>query len=229
MRRAAFGAAVLVAIAGFIALGVWQLERRTWKLDLIARVEARLAAAPVPAPGPVDWDGLTRAADEYRRVAVTGRFLNDRQVTTLAVTVRGAGYWVLTPLETPDFTVLVNRGFVPQDRRDPAARREGEIAGPVTVVGLLRFSEPGGGFLRRNDPAAGRWYSRDVAAIAAAQGLGPVAPYFIDADATANPGGWPVGGLTVVAFRNAHLSYALTWFGCAALLGFLALRAARNR
>jgi len=82
----------------------------------------------------------------------------------------------------------------------------------------MRMSEPGGAFLRANDPAAGRWYSRDVAAIAAAQGLGPVAPYFVDADATENPGGLPVGGLTVIAFPNNHLIYALTWFGMAILL-----------
>ena len=229
MRRLLFGAAILVAIAVFLALGVWQVERRAWKLDLIARVDARLAAAPVPAPGPADWPGLTRDADEYKRVEASGRFLDDREVATLAVTARGSGYWVVTPLVTPDFTVLVNRGFVPQDRRDPATRREGQPEGPVTVSGLLRLSEPGGGFLRRNDPADGRWYSRDVAAIAADRGLeGPVAPYFIDADATANPGGLPEGGLTVVRFRNAHLSYALTWFALAAGLAYLAARARRR-
>jgi surfeit locus 1 family protein len=228
VRRVLAATAVLLAIAVFLALGVWQVERRAWKLDLISRVDARLAAAPVPAPGPADWPGLTRAADEYRRVTANGTFRNDREVTTLAVTVRGSGYWVLTPLATADFTVLVNRGFVPHDRREAATRPEGEIEGPVTVTGLLRFSEPRGGFLRRNDPAAGRWYSRDVAAIAAAEGLGTLAPYFIDADAAPNPGGLPVGGLTVVRFRNAHLSYALTWFALAAGLAFLAIRARRR-
>ncbi len=121
-------------------------------------------------------------------MTASGRFDHAREVQSLAVTELGPGYWVLTPLETPAFTVLVNRGFVPQDRRDPASRPEGAVAGDVTVSGLLRLSEPGGGFLRANDPAGGRWYSRDVAAIAAAEGLrGPVAPYFIDADSRAEP------------------------------------------
>ena len=132
----------------------------------------------------------------------------------------------LTPLQSPAFTVLVNRGFVPQDRRSPATRPEGQVAGEVTVTGLLRLSEPGGGYLRSNDPAGNRWYSRDVAAIAAAGKLGATAPFFIDADATPNPGGLPVGGLTVVRFRNSHLSYALTWF---ALAGGLALAVAIAR
>ncbi|WP_204313471.1 SURF1 family cytochrome oxidase biogenesis protein, partial [Klebsiella michiganensis] len=71
--------------------------------------------------------------------------------------------------------------------------------GETRVTGLLRVSEPGGAFLRANDPAAGRWYSRDVAAIGAARRLSDLAPYFVDADA--RPGARadePVGGLTVV-------------------------------
>lgn len=220
--------AVSLAILGFLALGVWQIERRAWKLDLIARVDARVAAAPVAAPGPEDWAGISAERDAYRQIRATGTFLSGKEVAVQAVTDLGAGYWVLAPLDTGAFTVLVNRGFVPADRRDPATRRE--VAGPVSVAGLLRVTEPGGGFLRANDPGAGRWYSRDVAAIAAAEGLeGPVAPYFIDADATPNPGGLPVGGLTVIRFRNSHLSYALTWFALAAGLAgaaiFVRLRA----
>jgi len=92
-------------------------------------------------------------------------------------------------------------------------------SGEVTVSGLLRLSEPGGGFLRSNDPASDRWFSRDVAAIAAARGIrGPLANYFIDADAAADPDAFPVGGLTVVAFPNNHLQYAITWFALAAMV-----------
>ncbi|MCA3579738.1 MAG: SURF1 family protein, partial [Bradyrhizobium sp.] len=99
-----------------------------------------------------------------------------------------------------------------------------------SVTGLLRMSEPKGGFLRSNDPAAGRWYSRDVAAIAATRGLSQVAPYFIDADATPNPGGTPLGGLTIVRFPNNHLIYALTWFALAFMLAGTLLRiVSRNR
>lgn len=217
-------ATVLLLIALFLALGFWQIDRREWKLDLIAKVEARLAAEPVDAPGPAAWRDIT-AGDAYRRVTATGRFLNDRETPVLAVTEYGSGYWILTPLVTPGFTVLVNRGFVPPDRRDPATRET--LEGEVTVTGLLRVTEPDGGFLRANDPASGRWYSRDVPAIAAAEGIEDAAPYFIDAGAAPNPGGLPIGGLTVVRFRNTHLSYALTWFGLAAGLAFLAWRSRR--
>lgn len=228
IRRRLAILAVLLAVAGFTALGVWQVRRLFWKLDLIEQVETRLAAPPVPAPGPAAWRSLA-AGDAYTRVSAEGRFLIDRETAVLAVTDLGSGYWIVTPFVTADFTLLVNRGFVPPDRRDPATRPAGQSGAPTTVSGLLRLTEPGGGFLRANDPAAGRWYSRDVAAIAQAAGLhGPVAPYFVDADASPNPGGLPVGGLTVVRFRNTHLTYALTWFALAGGLAFVAVRAARR-
>lgn len=204
-----------VLFAGFSALGVWQVQRLAWKQDLIRQVDARIHAAPVAAPPPEQT--ITRQADQYRRVVVSGRFDHQREALVKAVTDLGAGYWVMTPLVTDrGFTVLINRGFVPPERQKPADRAEGQAEGRATVVGLLRLSEPDGGFLRANDPAGDRWFSRDVTAIAKARGLsGPVATYFIDADATPNPGGWPRGGLTVVRFANSHLIYALTWFGLA--------------
>jgi surfeit locus 1 family protein len=211
----------LLLFAGFAALGTWQLERRVWKLDLIERVAQRTRATSVAAPDRMQWSAINVHDDEYRKVFVDGVFLDDRETLVQAVTARGAGFWVMTPLRTDaGFVVLVNRGFVDADHRAPARRDARRGAGPVHVVGLLRLSEPRGAFLRRNDAAADRWYSRDVAAIAAARGLpaADVAPYFIDADATPNPGGWPIGGLTVVHFRNSHFVYALTWYGLALLI-----------
>jgi surfeit locus 1 family protein len=199
--RAALGAVWLLVIAGLLALGTWQVQRRAWKLDLIARVDARLHAAPEPAP----FGKAIGKQDEYRRVMATGRFVPGKDALVQASTVRGPGWWVMTPLSTQRGAVLVNRGYV-ADRRAPAPP-----AGKVMVVGLLRLTEPGGGFLRSNDPAAGRWYSRDVAAIARRNGL-ELEPYFIDAEAGAERPGQPIGGLTVVTFTNNHLAYALTWY-----------------
>jgi surfeit locus 1 family protein len=203
---------ILAAIV-FAALGAWQVQRLFWKLDLIARVEERVAAAPVTAPPQDEWPSVNAADLEYLHVRATGILDHARETVVQAVTERGPGFWVMTPLQLQaGGSILINRGFVPPDKRDPTARLPDVTAKPVTVSGLLRVSEPGGGFLRSNDPSAGRWYSRDVAAIASAKGLSDAAPFFIDADATANPGDYPVGGLTVIHFRNSHLVYAATWF-----------------
>jgi surfeit locus 1 family protein len=209
----------LTAFALLIALGVWQIERRAWKLALIDRVEQRVHATAQPIPTPATWPAVSAASDEYRHVAVTGRFLHDRETLVKAVTEEGGGYWVLTPLQRDDGTlVLINRGFVPTERRDATTRQDGNPQGQVEIAGLLRVTEPKGGFLRTNDPVHDRWYSRDVAAIATARGLRDVAPFFIDADAGSQSGSGPIGGLTVVRFPNNHLIYALTWFALAFML-----------
>lgn len=220
-RSLAFVAVLVTAgallCALLVGLGVWQVQRLGWKEGLVARVERNMTGAPVAPAGPAGWGALTRE-DDYRRVRVQGRFDHERAVLVRATTALGAGHWVLTPLRTEaGWWLLVNRGFVAPDQRAQVSRPEGV----QDVVGLLRSTEPGGGFLQENDPAAGRWYSRDVAAIAAAQKVpGPVAPYFIDAQAPAGaaPTTWPRPGLTVVQFRNDHLVYAATWFCLAAAL-----------
>lgn len=230
--------ALAVSFVGLILLGIWQLERRAWKLDLIERVDARVHAAPLAPPGPGEWPTLSAGRDEYRNVAVSGRFLHGRDTQVQAVTVRGAGFWLLTPLQREDGSVvLVNRGFVPPGW---TGAPDASSAPPeVRVTGLLRLSEPGGGFLRSNAPALSRWYSRDVQAIATAQGLDRVAPYFIDAAASNAANGdsssaeaVPVGGLTVVSFRNHHMQYALTWFAMALMVvgaAWLVVRDGRRR
>jgi surfeit locus 1 family protein len=214
----------LLGVLLFLGLGVWQLERRVWKLDLIARVDQRIHAPVVDAPGPQGWGGFSAADYEYRHVRLTGRFLAGANTLVQAVTELGGGYWVLTPMRTDSgFVVLVNRGFIPRERKAEFERESGGSTAPAAIDGLLRVSEPGGGFLRSNDPAANRWYSRDVVAIAKARGLTDVAPYFVDAGAS-GARSWPRGGLTVVHFRNSHLVYALTWFALAAMLAIALAR-----
>lgn len=217
--------------AGFAALGTWQVERRSWKLDLIARVESRVHSVPEAPPPRERWSATGRD-DEYRHVGLGGRYEHARETLVQAVTARGPGWWVLTPLMLADgTTVLVNRGFVDDAHRDPASRHakndEGDAAQIVT--GLLRLSEPHGGFLRANDPVADHWYSRDVAAIGAARRIpaAQLAPYFVDADAAPDASAWPVGGMTVVRFHNSHLVYAATWYTLALMSvvgGWIAIR-----
>ncbi|MDP9835838.1 surfeit locus 1 family protein [Neorhizobium huautlense] len=206
--------AMLLVTAATTALGVWQVQRLIAKRELIARVDARVHAEPV-APPPASAS-VTAANDEYKHVRVEGTYLNDKESFVQAVTSHGPGFWVVTPLLTADGShILINRGFVPADRRDPAKRAEGQVEGQTEVTGLLRMSEPGGGFLRENDAANDRWYSRDVTAIAAARGVSPTAAYFIDAEANQAATAAPVGGLTVIKFPNNHASYIFTWFALA--------------
>ena len=222
----------LVLFVGFAALGTWQVHRLAWKLDLIERVNQRVSARAVDAPAAPEWLRVNAANDEYRHVRLSGRFLTGFDTQVQAVTNIGSGFWVLSPFQLTDgSTVLVNRGFVPP-KWTPATAESDAPRGNGTVTGLLRLTEPGGGFLRANDPAAERWYSRDVAAIAKARGLRQVAPYFVDADGApsgslADPAG-PVAGLTVISFHNSHLVYAVTWYALALMVAGAAIGLARQ-
>ena len=219
-----------LGIVVLLGLGFWQLERRVWKEELIARVEARTNAPAVTIPSEGGWKNVSAESDEYRRVTARGAFRHDREVQVYTVVseqkgrLAGPGYWVMTPLElNSGAAMIVNRGFVPLDRRLPDTRSAGQVPGQTTVTGLLRMPEQATRFSPENDPARNAWYRRDPGEIARALKLERVAPFTIDADATPNPGGLPEGGRTRINFRNDHLQYAVTWFGLAlALAGVFA-------
>ena len=229
--RITFSKAVL-ALAGialfftFISLGTWQVQRRAWKLDLIERVNQRVHSQPVAVPAQPEWPSVQPQSHEYQVVSAQGQWLEGRSVLTQAVSDLGAGFWLMTPLQQADGTqLLVNRGFVPASERKAFAQQiaaaSPDASGETTTVtGLLRFSEPKGGFMRENAPEQDRWHSRDVAAIAQAKGLAHPAPFFIDqgvpGQAVAQT--WPRTGLTVIQFSNTHAVYALTWYGMALMV-----------
>lgn len=212
-----FGALCLFFFFSFMSLGIWQVERLGWKTNLIAQVNERTHLAPVPALLKDQWANITKDKDEYRPVQIRGTYLNDKEILVTAVAQETTGYWLMTPLQADDGSIIfINRGFVPMSKYDKATRENGNIVGSTTVTGLLRMSESNGFFPRKNDPENNSWYSRELPAMAQKIGLQNVAPYFIDADKTPNIGGTPIGGLTIISFPNNHLSYLITWFVLAA-------------
>lgn len=217
----------LAVAAGLVGLGVWQLQRLAWKEALIRTVEERTVAPPVALPPRADWTALKPDAYEYRRVSATGVFDHTQEVHVYRPLIsargpfHGVGDIVLTPFHlVSGGTVIVNRGFVPNERLDPATRAAGQVAGPVTVTGLMRSPQERNGFTPADDTARNRWFTADPAAVATFYGIADAAPFVIDEDAAQSPGGLPQGGETVLDFPNSHLQYAFTWFGLAlALLG----------
>ncbi len=172
-----------------LALGAWQVERLFWKKDLIAQRQAAVAAAPAAVP-----NSLAEAREmEFHHVSDEGVFLNDKEIFLGATSEGGGqGYQVLTPLLEPGRRVVfVNRGYIPAELRDPAKRAAGQIAGTVRVQGLLRLPPAGrpNWFLPDNRPDLNYWFWVDLPAMSAADKLDWVAPFYIDADATPNPGG----------------------------------------
>lgn len=224
--RPALAIATAIAIAILIALGVWQLQRRDWKLDLIRQTE-RLAEAP---PIPFD-EALARASSgenmEYAPVYLSGVYAHDLEARIFGTLDGAPGVYVFAPLEAPDGNggrrfVYVNRGFAPQAFSDPAAREDGAPQREVTVTGLLRSAETPPAIaklFRPADQAADNlWFTRDPVRFAAHHRIETV-PWYVDSSGAETGGApWPKGGTTRVEFPNNHLDYALTWFGLAAAL-----------
>ena len=225
MMRLAFrplpilSAVCAVLFAALMALGIWQLERLSWKRDLIATVAHRIAAPPVT----LDSALAMGAGAQYRRVRLTGRFDNVKEAYVFGTGVEGAPvFHVIVPFTSADGrVVLVDRGIVPRDLMARSTRSRGLVEGRAVVVGVWRTPERAGAFTPKPDITRRIWYSHDVAGIARADAIRLAAPVIVEADATPNPGGWPRGGQTRVIFRNEHLQYAITWFLLAA--GLLAI------
>jgi len=220
--------AILFAI--LCGLGLWQVQRLHWKLDLIATMNGHLAA---PSLGLDQALTLPAAEAQYRRVGLTGRFDHAKEAYVFTTGAGGdAVYHVLTPFTADDGRVLmVDRGLVTKDRLDPASRAAGNVAGEAQIAGVWRVPDRAGFFTPAPDSGRRIWYARDLAAIATVDHVTLAAPVLIEADATPNPGGWPKGGQTVVDLPNNHLSYAITWFGLAiCLLGiWLAYHISKGR
>lgn len=200
------------ALILLLVLGTWQVQRLFWKLELIESVETGLKAPPVTLPAgpldPADWS--------YRPVTVRGSFDHSREFHLLAHSERGNfGYHIITPLKRSDAPgwVLVSRGWVPADDKDPARRAAGQVSGEVTISGITHVPWGKGWFTPDNDLQRNLWYYGDAAGMLKAAGISDAPELFVDADASVTvPGGWPRSGHTRLNFTNNHLAYAVTWY-----------------
>ncbi|MDR6664100.1 SURF1 family protein [Rhizobium sp. 1399] len=216
------GITVLIALAILISLGTWQVERLHWKEGLLADIAERRAAAPVPL---ADIEAMAAQGGdiEYRTVTATGRYINNKERHFFATWRGQTGYYIYTPLQLADGRYLfVNRGFVPYENKEPEMRMQGQLTDQQTVTGLARAKLPGkpSSLVPDNDVAKNIFYWKDLDVMASSVDLdkADVLPFFLDADSTPNPAGFPIGGVTQVDLPNDHLQYAFTWYGLAAVL-----------
>jgi surfeit locus 1 family protein len=215
----------ILAFIVLIGLGTWQVQRLHWKEALLATIAERIAAPPLPV-AEIEQKVLSSTLPDvdYFAVTATGIFRHASERHFFATWKGETGFYVYTPLQLADGRfVFVNRGFVPYDLKDPVKRPRGQIAGSVTVTGLSRnvLAQKPSSMVPDNDPAKNIFYWKDIRAMTSSAGLpenAVILPFFMDANGAPNPGGLPVGGVTMVDLPNSHLQYALTWYGLAAAL-----------
>ena len=217
--------ATIFAFAGvaiLIGLGIWQLDRKVWKENLILTLNTRLARAPEDLPPRESWPRLVPDSNEFTRVTFPAEFLAGEEALVYSAgsafrpDVHGPGYWVFAPARLAGGSiVLVDRGFVPLDRKDLATRAQGALSGTIEVVGVLRWPETRGTFTPPDEPQNNVWYLRDPKAMAVAKKWDAAAPFYIEQESPVPPGGLPKPGKLVVNLPDDHLQYALTWFALA--------------
>lgn len=211
------GVFTVLGLAVLLSLGFWQIERLAWKKGILARIEANMNAEPVAVIPALGDSNL-----EYSRACVSGKFLHKKELYVFAANLSGeGGINLYTPMEFErGRVIIVNRGWVPNALKSPETRAAGQLEGVQKVCGVLRLDRRQGFFTPGNNPEKNRWFTPEVSAMAQAAGVKEAAPFFLEADNTPNPGGYPIGGQTFVNIPNNHLGYAITWFGLAvALLG----------
>lgn len=213
----------LAALAILLAFGTWQVQRLGWKEGLVAMIDARIASEPASLAA--TEERFARDGDvDYWPVRVEGVFHHEGERHFFATHDGRPGYYVYTPLELDDGRfLLLNRGFVPFEVKDAALRAEGQVEGRQTIVGLARNPLDGkpSWIIPDNDIAKNVFYWKDIDAMASSSGAGQRAdflPFFVDTNDAPNPGGLPVGGVTLISMPNNHLQYAVTWYGLAAAL-----------
>ena len=225
--------AIGIALIILLSLGTWQVFRLQWKEHLLAEIETRRHAPPA---GLAEVGEKAKAGDDidYLPVTLAGTFEHAHEQYFFATDDGEVGYHVYTPLILADGrAVFVNRGFVPEALKDPAKRAEGQVPGRVTITGLARAKLDGkpSWVVPDNEPAKQLYFWKDLDAMAASAAVpkDKLVPFFVDADATPNPGGWPKGGVTQLDLPNNHLSYAFTWYGLAAVLLVVSVLAFRRK
>jgi surfeit locus 1 family protein len=223
-RGSAITATVLavVCVTILIGLGIWQLDRKVWKENLIATVTSRTAQAPADLPPRANWPRLLQEGNEFSRVTFPAEFLEGQEALVYTAgspfrpDVKGPGYWVFAPAQLAGGSiVLVNRGFIPLDKKDPATRPEGNVRGSIDIVGAMRWPETRGLFTPADDPKTNVWYLRDLKAIAAEKKWATAAPFYIDQEGPVPQGALPLPAKIDVRLSDNHLQYAVTWFGLA--------------
>ncbi|WP_439273403.1 SURF1 family protein [Pseudochrobactrum sp. HB0163] len=214
-------AAILFAV--LVCLGIWQTQRLFWKEQLIAGIDQRIHAAPKTLAQAEAGFMLTGSVD-YMPVTLRGTFAHDHEQYFFTTFKGVSGYAVYTPLLLADGrAVFINRGFVPYEKQKPETRLAGQVTGEVTINGLARdplIAKPSF-YLPDNEPDKKLYYWKDWGTMMENSGLSQAhdfVGFFVDADASPNPGGLPAGGITILELPNNHLQYAVTWFGLAAVL-----------
>ena len=221
---------VVLGVLLMLRLGFWQLNRRTERLQRNAIFASRSAEPPLRIAGPLD----DPAAVQYRQVVVEGSFDYEQEIVLLGRTRGGTpGVRLLTPLRLAggDQVLLVDRGWIPYEDRDPAARAAYRGPEQATIRGrLLLGGARASRFLpaapppQKGAPRVDAWSAVDLPRIEAQMPYA-LLPFYVEQLPEPGAPDLPWRGEEVVLDEGPHLSYAIQWFAFSVILlaGYMAV------
>lgn len=198
MRKLLFPVIIgLGGLAILLWLGFWQLDRLDWKQAVLADIDARVSAEPVPLPLKPN-----PSVDNYLTVIMQGAATGEEVRFLDSGTAAGTGHRIISAFETVDGRrVMLDQGLLPlyDDQSTP-------FTGQVTVQGNLIWPDD----ISEQAPEGDEWYARDVGALADALGTEAVL-IVLSAASDYDPRLTPLA-VDTRNIKNDHLEYAITWF-----------------
>ena len=196
-----FSVFVYFIILVLLSLGSWQLYRLNWKLNLISEINSSLKNDPVE---------LSKSNKKnYLRIRTSGTIDFDKQIYLYNLNDSGKpGFEVINPILIGNENYLINRGWIPFDKKDKA---EINILDTNAIIGTLKTQSKANSFKPDNDINKNYWFTLNREDIFSYTGKN-FSKYiiYLNGDYEA-----PKPKVITANISNNHKKYAITWFSMA--------------
>ena len=197
-----------LALVILLSLSAWQLKRLAWKENLInLRIERFEGDSLI-------LDEINNPSqNEFRKVSVSGMFLNNKEMYMPALSKRGNnGFHILVPLETKKGKMIIyDTGWVPTQKKEKIDRKNNIDNSFSIKEAVIRLPGRKGKFQPDNEPQNNFWFFVETKMMSSYLDLDLEQSYYLEAYDN-GPNGFPMGNQTRIYIRNNHLQYAITWF-----------------
>ena len=196
-----FSVFITFFILVFVGLGTWQIVRLNWKNNLILEIENSLKSPPVE---------LTQSSKEnFLKIKTSGSINFDKQIYLYNLNDSGTpGFEVINPIIIGDENYLINRGWIPFEKRDT---QEINIFDQKNIIGTLKLQGRKNIFKPDNDLNKNYWFNLNREDIFKFTGKN-FSQYIIYLDGNYK---FPRPKKITANISNNHQKYAITWFSLA--------------
>ena len=196
-----FSVFVYFIILTLLSLGFWQIYRLNWKLELIEQIENSLKN------NPVELSNIEKK--NYLRIKTGGEIDFDKQIYLYNLNENGKpGFEVINPIKIGDENYLMNRGWIPFEKKELP---EINFVDQNQIVGTLMLQTKPSTFKPENEIEKNYWFTLNREDVLKFTGRN-FSEYVIYLN-----GDYKIPKPRVITAKisNNHKKYAITWFSMA--------------